>query len=678
MSLAWSHDNNFLALCGENHVLHVIDRQGKKIFEGSLPNLQKVEDIEWDKDGEIIAIQQENLNFVTLCTLSTKAFSQVSFEKAKDKITLIRWGKQNSVLAIGTEKGYLLLYNKKNQRIIPCLGKHTKKIVTGDWNKEGYLITGGEDKLLTISNVNGDTVKNSFDIHGIPKDLLWSRVKTDERSDEIKHISAIINNSFLILIDTQTGKIIEVNFQKSYGKISSYTWYGDGYIAVGFSNGVIASISTHHSEIGCEIHQKVIFPNMPVEGIVASDPINKIIVASQNSVKFVKMNDWEELEKEKIDLPSDCGIIKKVTISQDGQILVLSTTNGHIFGYLTLIPSLCDSWFGYVGIMTMLSELSIIDCNEKRKVVSRISLEIEPSLVKIGPFHAAIAMANQLFMYEWKKQTGEYIQEKLWKKEYFGFIKGIALSSKWVAVLADGKCVAFLIEQQKEGQEMRFPSNEKEKQISKIELINDFLYMIDSSGKVSIVYLDGGSKPIAEYKPENPIIKIFPNHYGTKAICIDNTGCGILYNPVNDSTIMLPNFNVTIESILLDIEDQNVFITFGSENVQVYLCCLNALEGPQVIHVPDYSKIEEVENNSMGSIAKLESGMKPLIIKNGYLFCLSKTEGLKGFYLPTHSAIENWKGTLDSEENHIRCFLQAIALNRFQTCLNVAKSANIF
>ncbi len=45
------------------------------------------------------------------------------------------------------------------------MGKHAKKIISGDWNKEGFLsiwfkimlVTGGEDKILTISNYNSDT-----------------------------------------------------------------------------------------------------------------------------------------------------------------------------------------------------------------------------------------------------------------------------------------------------------------------------------------------------------------------------------------------------------------------------------------------------------------------------------------------------------------------------------------
>lgn len=57
----------------------------------------------------------------------------------KSKISFIRWAKTHPCLAIGTEKGGLAFYNKKNQKKVPTMGKHAKKIISGDWNKEGLL-----------------------------------------------------------------------------------------------------------------------------------------------------------------------------------------------------------------------------------------------------------------------------------------------------------------------------------------------------------------------------------------------------------------------------------------------------------------------------------------------------------------------------------------------------------
>ena len=82
--------------------------------------------------------------------------------------SFIVWSRHAPVLAIGTEKGSLVFFNKKNQRKIPCVGKHSKKVNTASWNSDGLLISGAEDKILTVSNATGDTVLDAFIIKAKP------------------------------------------------------------------------------------------------------------------------------------------------------------------------------------------------------------------------------------------------------------------------------------------------------------------------------------------------------------------------------------------------------------------------------------------------------------------------------------------------------------------------------
>lgn len=57
----------------------------------------------------------------------------------KEKATFALWSKTHPVLAIGTDKGSIVFYFKKQQKKIPTVGKHTKRVISGDWNKEGLL-----------------------------------------------------------------------------------------------------------------------------------------------------------------------------------------------------------------------------------------------------------------------------------------------------------------------------------------------------------------------------------------------------------------------------------------------------------------------------------------------------------------------------------------------------------
>lgn len=66
-------------------------------------------------------------------------------------------------------------------RRIPVIGKHTKKITCGSWNKENLLALGSDDKTISVSNAEGDTLK-IINLRAEPSDLQFSEIKLDERS----------------------------------------------------------------------------------------------------------------------------------------------------------------------------------------------------------------------------------------------------------------------------------------------------------------------------------------------------------------------------------------------------------------------------------------------------------------------------------------------------------------
>ena len=81
-----------------------------------------------------------------------------------------------------------------------------------------------------------------------------------------------------------------------------------------------------------------------------------------------------------------------------------------------------------------------------------------------------------------------------------------------------------------------------------------------------------------------------------------------------------------------------------------------------------------MDTPSMGVMTTIELGLKPIILRNGYIYCHSKSEGIRGQYLATHSYINNWHGATETDEGHYRCFLQNLALSRFSPCFQVAKT----
>ena len=104
-----------------------------------MQNNNRVMSLDWDKDNEFLCILQENCNFVYLWNVFSSNNLQEMEWETKYKNTFIKWSKTHPVLVIGNEKGNLLFYNKKIQKKIPTMSKHSKKVISGDWNKEGLL-----------------------------------------------------------------------------------------------------------------------------------------------------------------------------------------------------------------------------------------------------------------------------------------------------------------------------------------------------------------------------------------------------------------------------------------------------------------------------------------------------------------------------------------------------------
>ncbi len=104
------------------------------------------------------------------------------------------WGKSGLFLAIGTTKGNVLLYNQRAGRKIPILGKHTKKIVSGAWSSDNLLALGSEDRTLSVSTLEGDTV-HSASLRNEPSQIQFSEMKQDERSTAESTVLWVKKNS---------------------------------------------------------------------------------------------------------------------------------------------------------------------------------------------------------------------------------------------------------------------------------------------------------------------------------------------------------------------------------------------------------------------------------------------------------------------------------------------------
>lgn len=65
-------------------------------------------------------------------------------------------------------------------RRTPVIGKHTKKVTCGSWSTENLIAVGSEDKTISVSNTDGDTLR-VIALRAEPADIQFSEMKMDER-----------------------------------------------------------------------------------------------------------------------------------------------------------------------------------------------------------------------------------------------------------------------------------------------------------------------------------------------------------------------------------------------------------------------------------------------------------------------------------------------------------------
>ena len=76
--------------------------------------------------------------------------------------------------------------------------------------------------------------------------------------------------------------------------------------------------------------------------------------------------------------------------------------------------------------------------------------------------------------------------------------------------------------------------------------------MVDTEGKMQYFLIEDDAF-ILEHRGSNSITKVFPNKNGTRIVVIDNTGNGYLFNPVDESTLLIPNFQSGTYNVLWDL-----------------------------------------------------------------------------------------------------------------------------
>nr|XP_045017612.1 WD repeat-containing protein 19 isoform X2 [Jaculus jaculus] len=658
IQFAWQKTSgNYLAVTGADYIVKIFDRHGHKRSEISLPG--NCVSMDWDKDGDILAVIAEKSSCIYLWDANTNKTSQLD-NGIRDQMSFLLWSKIGSFLAIGTVKGNLLIYNHQTSRKIPVLGKHTKKITCGCWNAENLLALGGEDKMITVSNQEGDTIRQT-PVKSEPSAIKWySSNKTDDRSSTAENtISAIVGKKTLFLFNlNEPDSPIDLEFQQAYGNIVCYSWYGDSYIMVGFSRGTFLVISTYIPEIGQEIF-KARDHKDNLTSVAISQALNKAATCGDSCIKIHDLAELRDMYAI-INLDDENKGLGTLSWTDDGQLLALSTQRGSLHVFLTKLPILGDACNTKIAYLTSLLEVTVANLIEGEPPIT-VAVDVEPNFIAVGFYHLAVGMNNRAWFYI----LGENAVRKLKDVEYLGTVVSICLYSEYAAALFEGKVQLHLIENelldaQEERETRLFPGVDDKFRILCHALTSDFLIYGTDTGVIQYFYIEDWQF-VNDYRHPVGVKKIFPDPNGTRLVFIDEKSDGFVYCPANDATYEIPDFSPTIKGVLWENWplDSSVFIAYDDDKVYTYAFHKDTIQGSKVI---------------LAGGTKLPFSHKPLLLYNGELTCQTQSGKINAIYLSTHSFLDSIKDATIADLRHM--LTKALLLKRFPDAWEICKILN--
>jgi len=332
--------------------------------------------------------------------------------------------------------------------------------------------------------------------------------------------------------------------------------------------------------------------------------------------------------------------------SDDGQLLGAVSSTGAVHVYLSKLTILGDSFGSHLIFLSSLLEVTIVNVSEDiNESLMMIRIDVEPSLVSIGPFHAAVTMNNRAWFYSLTGNEPSILRER----EYVGIIKCLKLNGDYVAALfANGTVHLHLIENESSSGIASSSSNREGKdyerrdvksfpesggsslggRITTLCLTNDFLIFATDSGSIEFFILEDWAM-VNVYRHSNGVKMIAADSNGVRLALIDERNDAYIYNATNDFILPIPAqyFPTGVKSLLWEtwIHDKGVFVVNDSKHSHVFIYVRDTIDGPSVEFVGK---------------TKIPSSQFPLLLYNGVIVTQTQSGKASNFVLSTHDFAE--------------------------------------
>lgn len=658
--------------------------------------------MEWDKDGEYLAVLQEGNGVIPLWSLSSKKV--LPLETNLRDPTFLSWSKTGPQLAIGTAKGSLLIYNKTRKQKIPVVGKHSKMITCGAWSRNGNkLVLGSDDKTLTISNETGDTLLHT-EIKHVPLETHFTFNKSSaayKSTNDDNVVSANLNGKSLLLYNIMDEKEdpMELTFAAGdngrgckYGDVVSHHWFEEGLLLVGFSGGYLLSVSTNAHDLGEEKYARK-FHNNNLNTFAYNPQLQRAATAGDDGVRVVDTRDFTESRADYIS-PEDLedGRVTALSWSPDGQILTVGTNAGNVYNFLAKMAVLYASHRTSVAYLSSLREIAVVDTVRRGRPID-ITVKLEPSLLALGANHLAAGMNNRVYYHRLAEGSSD-VSQPINEQEYVGVVKEVQLNATFAVILTDSKAIIHPIESSPtaQSQTRTFPSREEGSfaKVTCIALTDDFLYYGTEAGTVEVFFLgEWALLSGAELRLDNPIKRLYPNSSGTRVVVVDSANQCFLFNPVtgggvNQSITQFDQAPSTIVSVMWDFEEKNVIMFYDGKYIHSFIYIPVSIKGALVIKLGPVVVSSTGEVNLTPDRIELNPGNIPILSSAGALTCQtaagSPSSIVHPFFRDLGGDSKSSPGKRGSDDNDrrkdkkflVNKFCQALALLKLSSAWEVA------
>ncbi|CAF3582253.1 unnamed protein product [Adineta steineri] len=663
-----------IAAVGSLNVITIRNRQGDEI--SSIPLKGACLQMKWDKDGDTLAAITEKSNIVYLWNSSSQKTSTIDTQ-TKDHTTVIAWSKSANLLAIGTSRGNVILYDQQTAKKVPLIGQHSSRITTMAWSKDNLLAIGAEDNRISVMLSTGSVIQRC-DANDVPKKIKFSEMKREKRGTyEESTVSAIIGKKNLglwVVADPNSNaaqsagsQLFTLNFQDKYGDIIDYEWFGDGYIMIGFSAGYFIVISTYHKEIGEELHKTREHKGY-LSSIAISTALNKAATCGNGGIKLHELSDQYAIDSI-ITIEEGNDNLTEIGWSVDGQLLAVAKNTGAIYVYLTKLSMLASVWQQKIAFMTSLHEVSIYDHQTKTKVDNvHLTTEIEPSVLAMSDVYIAVGFNNRALYY--RIQSIEEVI-KASEHDYLSTITELQINSQYAAAFMNGRIQLHMIEESEKHSEERhaimFPlADTNDGKILCYCLTKDYLIYGTDKGILSFFHIDEWHVVNKFDKHKTGIQRLFTENFGTSVAFIDQKGDGYLYNVFfeNPNTIQIPNLPSGTKSILWEtsLDNEWIFTSYDSESITTYSVYRDSLKGPQIMFV--------------GTTRLQTFGSVPLLLNGGLLLLLDASGKIVQTQLDTYGFLHESNDQEYTLDEAIDRLSKAILMKRYEDAMFWAKQLN--